>query len=95
MTKYRVVFNNDENNFEEFEDLEQAIYFQENRGGRLKEVEVEEEVEEEIDAPLIPSKKSTKPKGEKMKKTLIATAAALTLMGCGGTGTGGDPVEYV
>jgi uncharacterized protein YkwD len=30
-----------------------------------------------------------------MKKTLIATAAALTLMGCGGTGTGGDPVEYV
>jgi uncharacterized protein YkwD len=90
MIKYRVIFNGDEDNFEEFEDLDQAIYFQENRGGRLKEVEVEEE----IDAPQIPSKKP-KPKGEKMKKTLIATAAALTLMGCGGTGTGGDPVEYV
>jgi hypothetical protein len=30
--------------------------------------------------------------GDKMKKTLLATATALTLMGCGGV-TGGDPVE--
>jgi hypothetical protein len=66
MTKYRVIFNGDENNFEEFEDLDQAIYFRENRGGRLKEVEVEEE----IDALQIPSKKITKSQGKDLPKNL-------------------------
>jgi hypothetical protein len=63
MTKYRVIFNDDENNFEEFEELDQAIYFQENRGGRLTEVEVEEE----IDDLQIPSKK-IKSQGKNLPK---------------------------
>jgi len=64
MIKYRVVFNNDENNFEEFEELDQAIYFQENRGGRLKEFEVEEHQS----PPQIPSKKITKSQGKNLPK---------------------------
>jgi hypothetical protein len=72
MIKYRVIFNGDENNFEEFEDLDQAIYFLENRGGRLKEVEVEEEPDQALQ---IPSKEITKSQG----KNLLENPAIIRL----------------